>query len=304
MSNRLAIEIGGTKLQAAIGTSQGQILQLEKCSVPRDSTATDVRKLVMGIVQKLGNEWLPEQIGIGFGGPIDAENGRVVRSHQIEGWDDFPLQKWAKDQFGLPCVIENDTNCGALAEARLGAGTDSRVVFYTNIGSGIGGGLVINGELYKRSLGAAEIGHTKLWDPATSRYVAVEDLCSGWAIERKAREKVSEGKLTKILSLAGERLEDITARHVGRIAAEGDPEALRIISEAAEKFAIALCNMIALLNPDKIVVGGGISLLGDLFFEPLRAAIEREVFQPYAQNFQIVPAAFGEDMVTIGALLI
>jgi len=201
-------------------------------------------------------------------------------------------------------VIENDTNCGALAEARLGAGAGAKVVFYTNIGSGIGGGIVIDGQLYSRPFGAAEIGHTKLWDPAAGDYCIVERLCSGWSINRMAREQVAAGKMPQVLALAGGKPENVTAEHVGQAAAEGDPAAIALIEAAARNFAVALCNVIALLNPDTIVVGGGVSLMGDLFFAPLRAAVARSVFKPYADNYQIVPSGLGENVVLVGALLI
>ena len=97
---------------------------------------------------------------------MDSAAGRVVRSFHVPGWDGFPLARWAEQAFNAPCRIENDTNCGALAEARLGAGAGAEVVFYTNVGTGIGGGLVIAGRLYTRPVGCCEVGHTRLWDAA------------------------------------------------------------------------------------------------------------------------------------------
>lgn len=304
MPDRVSIEIGGTKLQAALGTSRGDLLQQQRYPVPPGSTASDIRERVVELVRAVKKGHSPERVGIGFGGPVDVKSGRVVRSFHVDGWDGFPLKAWAEEQFGLPCVIENDTNCGALAEAHCGAGSDAHVVFYTNVGSGIGGGLVVNGSLYSRPFGAGEIGHTKLWDHDANRYVIAEELCSGWSIERIARQRADAGQFAGVLTLAGEKTADITAEHVGRAAADGDAEALALITEAAENFAITLCNVIALLNPDRIVVGGGVSLMSDLFFRPLRAAVAREVFRPYANNYEIVPAGMGENVVLVGALLI
>jgi glucokinase len=304
MPHRLSIEIGGTKLQAAVGTFQGEILKIKRRAVPRGATAPEIRKLVVELVRRVESEGEPERVGIGFGGPVDTESGRIVTSFQVPDWDGFPLRDWAEEQFGLPCLIENDTNCGALGEARVGAGAGARVVFYTNIGSGIGGGLVIDGSLYRQPFGAAEIGHTKVWDLETGRYVSAESLCSGWSVERVVRQRTYAGRLSRVLALAGGKAGDITAEHVGRAAAEGDSEAIASVAEAAEKFAIPLCNVIALLNPEKIVVGGGVSLMGEIFFDPLRAAVAREVFPPFAQNYEILPAGLGENVVLVGALLI
>ncbi|KKL62543.1 hypothetical protein LCGC14_2184160, partial [marine sediment metagenome] len=229
---------------------------------------------------------------------------KVVLSHHVSGWDGFALREWAEDRFGAPCRIENDTNCGALAEARVGAGAGASVVFYTNIGSGIGGGIVIDGELYRRPFGAAEIGHFKLWDQAAGDYCIVEHLCSGWSINRMACEQARAGRLALAVELAGGNVEDLTAEHVGLAAAEEDEDALDFVRTVAGDFAIALCNVIALLNPDRIIIGGGVSLMGDVLFGPLRAAVAERAFKPYAGNYEIVPAGLGENVVLVGALLI
>ncbi len=304
MTKRLAIEIGGTKLQAAVGDAEGKISDVRRCPVPPGSDAGDIRRLLVSLVRPLARARGMERVGIGFGGPVDAEGGRIVRSFHVAGWDGFGLREWAEGQFGLPCVIENDTNCGALAEARAGAGAGAKVVFYTNVGSGIGGGIVIDGKLYRRPLGAAEIGHTRLWDARSGEYVIVEKLCSGWSIGRMAREQAAEGGMPKVLQLAGGDAEAITAEHVGRAAGAGEAAAVDLIAAAAGNFAVALCNVIALISPDRIVVGGGVSLMGEAFFRPLREAVARQAFGPYAGRYQIVPAALDENVVLVGALLL
>ena len=303
MSERLAIEIGGTKLQAALGDAEGRISRQQRCGVRPGSDAEGICQLVVELVGGLVGGGRIERVGIGYGGPVDTEAGRVVRSFHVAGWDGYPLRDWAERQFGAPCVIENDTNCGALAEARLGAGRGAKVVFYTNVGTGIGGGIVVDGSLYRRPLGAAEIGHTKLWDARSGEYVILEQLCSGLSIGRMARELAAEGKMPRVRELAGSA-EQITAEHVGRAAAEGDEPARRLVAAVAADFAVALCNVIALLNPDRIVVGGGVSLMGEAFFGPLRKAVAGRVFPPYADNYEIVPAGLAENVVLVGALLI
>jgi len=304
MTPRLAIEIGGTKLQAALGASDGRIEPVRRAAVPADAGAADIRAAVIDLAGPLARSGGVERVGIGFGGPVDADAGRVVRSFHVAGWDDFPLRAWAEEAFGLPVAVENDTHCGALAEARVGAGAGASAVFYTNIGSGIGGGIVIDGVLYSRRFGAAEIGHTKLWDPAAGAYCIVEHLCSGWSINRLARERAAAGKMAAALALAGGDVDALSAEHVGRAAADGDADARDLVETAARNFAVALCNVIALLNPDRIVVGGGVSLMGEVFFAPLRAAVAEGAFAPYAGNYQILPAALGENVVLVGALMI
>ncbi len=303
MGNVLAIEIGGTKLQAALGSADGRITQLRRCPVPAGSAARDILGLVATLGAKVVGGERIDRVGIGFGGPVDVAGGRVVRSFHVTGWDGLPLRDWAVDAFGAECVIENDTNCGALAEATLGAGAGAAVVFYTNIGSGIGGGLVIDGKLYSRPIGCCEIGHTKLWDAEAGDYCIVEHLCSGWAVNRMARVLAGEGRLPRAVALAGGDAGAVTAEHVGLAAAEGEADAVDLIDGTADNFAVALCNVISLLNPDRIVVGGGVSLMGETFLAPLRRSVARRVFQPYAGRCEIVPAALGENVVLTGALL-
>ncbi len=304
MADRLSIEIGGTKLQAALGTPDGEILRRRRCPVPAAAEARDILRLLARLGKPLAAGGEIERVGVGFGGPVDVESGRVVRSFHVPGWEGLPLRDWAREAFDAPCAIENDTNCGALAEARRGAGAGAGAVFYTNIGSGIGGGLVIDGKLYTRPKGSCEIGHTKLWDARAGDYCIVEHLCSGWSINRLARGQAARGKLPRALALAGGKIDAVAAEHVGAAAAEGARPERDLVETVAGHFAVALCNVITLLNPDRIVLGGGVSLMGEVFLAPLRRAVAERVFQPYADNYEIVPAALGEDVVLVGALLL
>jgi glucokinase len=304
VAKRLALEIGGTKLQAALGAVGGKILRAGRCSVPAGADAGEIRRLLADLAAEVLDGERVERVGIGFGGPVNAQTGQVVRSFHVAGWDGFDLRAWAEKTVARPCVIENDTNCGALAEATVGAGAGADVVVYTNIGTGIGGGLVVGGRLYSRPLGCMEVGHTKLWDRAAGEYCIVERLCSGLSIARMARERAAGGQMSRVLELAGDQVEAVTARHVGSAAGEGDAAALELVRQVAADFAVALCNVITLLNPDRVIVGGGVALMGDVFLGPLRDALAERIFQPYAGSHQILPAALGEDVVLVGALLL
>jgi glucokinase len=220
-----------------------------------------------------------QAIGVGFGGPVDTARGRVVTSHQVAGWSGFPLRAWFEKQFGLPVVVENDTNCAALAEARFGAGRGKGVVFYTNNGTGIGGGLVIDGALYNGRLGALEIGHTVfpfvgplpsagegrtprgVTRPTMNRWATIESLASGLALE----------------------------------------QGVTTVPEAARWYGMAIANAITLLNTDIVVVGGGVAMAGKQFWEPLRQTVRQLVFAPFRPNARLVPAGLGETVVVVGA---
>lgn len=302
---RLALEIGGTKLQAALGTADGRIAQTLRADSPADAGADAVRRRVADLVlqiRSLADEPL-EQVGVGFGGPVDAGTGRVIRSHQVTGWDDFDLAAWARDAAGLPAVVENDANCGALAEARLGAGADADRVLYMNVGSGIGGGVCVGGRLVSGPLGG-EMGHTWVWDAEAGGYAHLEDVCSGWAIARRARTLAELDPRTSLLALAGGDAGALDARTVARAVREGDAAAGRLLDHVAETLAVALASAAAVVAPERIVVGGGVAGMGEVLFGRLRDAFARRVFAPMADRTEIVPAARIEENVLVGALLL
>ena len=168
----LGCEIGGTKLQVGVVSGRGQLRQLVRLPVDRAAGRAGILRQFTQIIPGILRDYPVQAIGVGFGGPVDSGRGRVVRSHQIAGWSGFELRRWFARQFQLPVAVENDSNCAALAEARTGAGRGERVVFYTNIGTGIGGGLVIDGQLYSGRYGAMEIGHTRAFnDPLHTKLI-------------------------------------------------------------------------------------------------------------------------------------
>ena len=258
----LGVEIGGTKLQIGVADAHGHIRQLVRLAVDRQAGHAGILHQFATTIPGLLHPHRIKAIGVGFGGPVDYQRGRVVKSHQVTGWSGFPLRQWFTRQFRLPVVVENDSNCAALAEARQGAGHGQRVVFYTNIGTGIGGGLVIDGTLYTGRYGAMELGHTCL--PVGPKFPTVEELAAGLAIER------------------------------GRSS----------VAKSARVMGVAVANVIALLNPNVVVIGGGVAQAGAKFFRPLRATVRKLVFAPYRQNYRIVPAQLGEAVVVIGATLL
>ncbi|MBM3860330.1 MAG: ROK family protein [Verrucomicrobia bacterium] len=269
----LGVEIGGTKLQAGVCDRHGRVRQVARVAVERELGRDGILRQLERLV---GQHRRVNAIGVGFGGPVDVERGRVLKSHHVAGWSGFELRRWCEKRFGLPVVVENDSNCATLAEARVGAGRGKRVVLYTNIGTGIGGGLAVDGELYTGRFGAMEIGHTRYCQP--SRHdttlkrslqscvmgATVESLASGLAIER----------------------------------------GVSTVEEAARWYGAAIANAITLLNPDVVVVGGGVSLAGAKFWRPLRETVRRQVFPPFRNNFKLVPAALGETVVVVGAALL
>jgi len=254
-------------------------------------------------------------VGIGFGGPVDVNAGVTTKSHQIAGWDQFPLADWVRKTLRVPVVaIQNDADTAGLAEARFGAGVGFSPVLYVTIGSGIGGGLIINGQIYRGSgAGALEIGHLWVVDRTTSDLdvLRLEDVASGWAIAAAAKayaeRHVAEGTATHwtVLQLADGDPSRIETGMVAEAARAGDQEAAFILGKAVLAMAHGLNQAITLLAPHRIILGGGVSLIGEeLWFEPIRHHLASNVFPPFRGTFDIVPAALGEDVVVQGALVL
>jgi glucokinase len=311
----LGIEIGGTKLQLGIGPDDGVLRALWRGAVDAAAGPEGIRRQIsLAVPELLAQAGLERAqlrgVGIGFGGPVDDATHTVIKSHQIEGWDNFPLANWVSDVVGLPAVLGNDADVAGLAEALHGAGKGLSPIFYITIGSGIGGGLVIDGKVYRGcGRGAAEIGHLLF---ANSRneapgintcgptLVTVEDMASGFGIAARARWAPLGDEL--LLRCDGD-VDRITAQMVAEAAEDGDLLSRELLGSALDCLSHGICHVIALLCPRRIVIGGGVSLMGEkLLFEPLRRMVAGRTFQSFAGLTDIVPAALGEEVVVHGAV--
>ncbi|AMV24748.1 Putative fructokinase [Gemmata sp. SH-PL17] len=307
----LGIEIGGTKLQLGLGHGDGHIPALWRGTVNPSEGGEGIRKQIITAVPELFAKantapGTLQGVGIGFGGPTDDTNQTVIKSHQITGWDGFPLADWVSDLVGVPAVLCNDADVAGLGEALFGAGKGMSPIFYITIGSGIGGGLIIGGQIYRGvGRGAAEIGHTQVLttqadtEPAL---VTLESVASGWGIASTARAHLAHSDMwgTRLRELP---LEDITAVIIANEARAGDTFAQHILGLAHWAVQQAIRQVSLLLCPRRIVIGGGVSLMGEeLFFAPLRQMVAERAFPPFAGLTDIVPAALGEEVVIHGAL--
>jgi glucokinase len=314
----LGIEIGGTKLQLGIGPGDGTLAGLWRGAVDVAAGAEGIRKQIVAAVPELlqkANLQRTQLVGagIGFGGPVDDATRSVIKSHQIQGWDGFPLADWISEMLGLPAVLGNDADCAGLAEALFGAGKGLSPIFYITIGSGIGGGLIIDGEIFRGcGKGAAEIGHLRMRylpiDDGEYDYMPLEQLASGWAIAQSARTcgrhnaRMASAK-TPLYRLAGHDWDAVTAEHVSQAASQGDQDAITLLGWAWVALAEAIGSAITLLSPRRVIIGGGVSLMGEkLLFEPLRRLVAERVFRPFVDCYDIVPAALSEEVVVQGAL--
>ena len=314
----LGIEIGGTKLQLAIGHGTGRFLAMERHSVDPARGAAGIRGQIETAYRSLLVKARLDKAqiagaGIGFGGPVDGSAGQTLKSFQISGWEHFPLASWVSETLGIARVIlENDSDAAGFAEACLGAGAGHSPVLYMNVGSGIGGALVVDRRLYRGfGQGAMEIGHLRVPAGASSASDSppeVEQVASGWAIataaQKLARQKRAEGQTGwPVLIKAGGLPEQITTTMVAEAASLGDADASSLLHQAQRAVAFALTQAMTLLAPKRIVLGGGVSLIGEKeWLDPIRRLVDASVFEPFRGSCDIVPAALGEEVVVHGAL--
>ncbi len=303
----LGIEIGGTKLQLGIGAGDGSdFVAFERRDIDIANGAAGILTQIEEAGRKLIAAHPVERIGIGFGGPVDSGLGRVIKSHQVAGWDDVPLGAWCEEKLGVPTILGNDCDCAALAEALFGAGQGSRTVFYVTVGTGIGGGLVIDGQLHGQGRPAvAEIGHLRPGLSADTPAATVESYAAGPGIvaaaERLLETSADEAAKNELLRFKTESA--LTAQRIGELASSGNSIAKSAVFQATCVLGWAIGQVITLTAADVVVVGGGVSLMGEeRFFQPLRTEVARYVFPPLAGAYQILPAARGEAVVVHGAV--
>ena len=273
----LAIDIGGTKFSMAL-FENGQMIRHETHATQREGGREWMVEQVLSIARLWRGSSSFERCGIGFGGPVDFAAQRVALSTHVDTWQDFPLASFIQDELGVPAVIDNDANVGGLGEARYGAGAGYDPLFYMTLSTGIGGGLIAGGNIYRGADSyAGEIGHTTVRPGGPlclcGACGCLERMCAGIWMER------DYGKTAKELMT--------------------DPA---FVLHYVVDLAIGLKSVIMLLNPARIVIGGGISKAGDRLFVPLRAELCRQITSWSRARIDVVPAALGDDSVLWGAL--
>jgi len=305
----LAFDFGGTKLTAAL-VEVGATSWDARTQVP-SPPAADARgnreamlSLARGFLSREDTE--PVAIGVSFGGPVDADRGVVLLSHHVPGWENFPLRDWLREQWGVPVAVENDANAGALGEWCFGAGQGCESLLYVTVSTGVGGGWVLHGQVYHGADSlAGEIGHMTVHPGGPvctcGRRGCLEALAAGPAIARRAQERLqAEPQAGAILrKLAEGKVEAVTAKHVGRAAQAGDALAREVLDEAAYALGLGIGDAITLMNPGRVVVGGGVAKSGERYFEAVRTAARAHV--PSGMRVDIVPAALDDDAPLWGA---
>jgi glucokinase len=300
MNKFIAIEIGGTKLQLFVGDEQGNILQRWRFDVDAARGGPAIRTQIEAALPEILNAHDVAALGVGYGGPVDWRTGKICRSHQVEGWADFPLGDWLRERTGKSVVIDNDANCGALGEAMRGAGQGSNPVFYVTLGSGVGGGLAVDGKIFHGAKpGESEIGHVRLDRDG----MIVEQCCSGWAVDATIRAAAHENKDSPLARLTA-GMERSEASQLAPALRENCPVARRILDQVSDDLAFGLSHVTHLIHPQAIVLGGGLSLVGEPLRSGVETALRRFTMEAFAPGPRVTLAALREDAVPVGALLL
>ena len=292
------IEIGGTKLQICIADESGSIRESLRFAVDQTGGAASIREQIQTGYKKLKGFETVDTIGVGFGGPVDSTTGTIRTSHQVTGWANFPFKQWLQETTGKQVVVENDANVAALGEAKQGKGKGFKRVFYITVGSGIGGGFIIDGAIYHGlAPGEVEVGHIRMDKKGTT----LESRCSGWAVNEKVSVFIQNNP-GSMLSRLAEKNSAVPAMLLSSAIMENDIDAKKILEEITDDLAFGLSHVVHLLHPDILVIGGGLSLLGSNLLLPLKERLPRYVMEAFHPCPPIELSALGELAVPVGAI--
>ncbi len=301
----IGVDVGGTKVAAGLVNDAGDITFQTRTPMVSNDAAAGLAAVVLAIdsvrAESNSHSNLIAGIGICAPGPLDPRTGIVINPPNLPGWRNFPLAAEISKAYCLPVRVDNDGNAAALAEALWGAGRGYRNVFCATIGTGIGTGIVFDGRIYHGRTGAAaEGGHNTIdyHGPrcGCGKLGCIEILASGPAIARRASEKIAkEGQASAILELAGGRVERITSEMVGRAYAAGDRLAKEVLEETAALLTVWLGNIVDLLEPDVMIIGGGAGAMLRPFFGEIEDRLPTWCVNSHCQEIPLLAAHYGAD---------
>ncbi len=312
MGNRIGIDVGGTNVKIALVNEKGNIIYSNsiptRAEMGYEYTINNMKEAISELIKETKSDAKNiEGIGFGFPGQIDYQKGIVRLAPNIPGWVEVPIAEIIEKEFGIPTRVDNDVRCAALGELNYGAGIGCENLICITVGTGIGSGLIINGKLVRGASNAAgEIGHIKLemnGGPlcGCGDRGCLEAFASGPSIVAMAEEYIKGGKSTKYRELANP---DITPYIVSEAAKQGDPVAKRIFTIMGEYIGIGLASVVNLLNPEKIIIGGGVAAAGDLLLNPIKENLIKRAMPIAGAAVEIVPAQLGNTAGVIGASLL
>ena len=297
----LGLDIGGTKTAVVLGDRAGCIHERVEFATHTErgfyTVFAELCEHAEQVRQQATDAGRPaEVISVSIGGPMEVEAGLVLSPPNLPGWDNIPLKALLEERFGLPVYLEHDGNAGALAEWYFGAARGARNVIFLTMGTGFGGGLILNGQLYRGTCDlAGEVGHLRVADSGPTAFGKAgswEGLCGGAGIARLAVQRFPrrwhEGQ--------------VTARDLAELTRAGDADALAVLDEVAQHLGRGLAILLDVLNPEIIVIGSLVVRLGELLLGPARQELEQEALPGAVAACRFVPAQLGEQLGDVAAL--
>lgn len=309
---KIGVDVGGTNVKVALVDETGSIVYSDtvptRAEMGYEYTISNMIKAIHDVIKESKTD-KKSVVGIGFGfpGQIDCDNGIVRLAPNIPGWVNIPIADIVSKEFGVPVKVDNDVRCAALAELNYGAGKGAKNLICITVGTGIGSGLIVNGKLVRGASNAAgEIGHIKLQMEngplcGCGDNGCLEAFASGPSIVAMAEEYIKGGKSTKYRELAKN---EITPYYVCEAAKQGDVVAKKIFEIIGNYIGIGLASVVNLLNPEKIVIGGGVADAGDFLFVPIKETLKKRAMPIQGSAVQVVPAELGNTAGVIGASLL
>ena len=312
----VGVDLGGTNIVVGAmpedGSRQLAVHQAEThAEQGADAVVDRITKMVDAVITQVSASEKAKKedflgVGVGAPGPLDRERGMVVVAPNL-GWRDFPLRDSISDRVDLPVALDNDANCATIGEWWKGAAQGAKNVVGITIGTGIGGGIIMNGVLYHGSSDVAgEIGHTTI--DSTGRYCrcgnygCLEAYASGPAIALRAREALERDEVSMLRRMVDGHLDELNAATIYAAANAGDALALEVVRDTAKFLGTGIGNLLNILNPDVVVLTGGVTHAGEPLFEPLRAEVRRRAFRPAVDACRIVAGSLRNSAGMVGAV--
>ena len=310
---RIGVDIGGTNIKIALVDFEGKIVYSNtiptRAELGYEAGVNNIKQAIKDLQQETGaNNSSIEAIGFGLPGQIDYKEGVVKNLPNIPGWINIPLSKMIEEEFNIPTKLDNDVRCAALGELNFGAGKGCDNLICITVGTGIGSGIILNGKLVRGANNAAgEIGHIKMTMNGgplcgCGDYGCFEAYASGPSIVTMAKEYISGGKSAKYKEMASDGI--ITPYIVAQAAIQGDAVSIQIFKQMGKIIGTGLASVVNLLNPEKIIIGGGVADAGDILLEPIRKTILDRAMPIQGSNVKVVPAQLANTAGVIGASLL
>lgn len=305
----VAVDLGGTNMRVGLVDREGQVHHRRSAPTRSQEGRESVMERMVSEIEHVleeSDEGTVCGIGISIAGPADPTTGVVYVTPNIAGWEDYSPKEELQQRFSLKTVVVNDANAAALAEHRFGAGRGHRNMVFVTISTGVGGGVIVDGELYAGTYGfAGEIGHATIDmngpECTCGNLGCLEVMGSGTAMARIAKQRLGSGAQSSLRELADDQLQRIDARMVMDAARQGDQVAKEVVDEVSNALGVGMVNILHTFDPDVIVIGGGMSQNLDLLLPTIQDVIRKRGLPHQRDREPIVKAELGDDMGLLGA---